>query len=232
MKRGSWTLVVMVGCGEVEPVHWDPLDVAAIEQQLDAPTALLTEAALDELLASPVGDLSIVEALLALGRFPIEQLEGTMPEQPRGLDLDGTQLYVRVACPGPTEVAPDPEFRYGSISLYSERLAAEVLDELTVRGDVYGLVRDCTVGALEVDGAMRVNYDDVADRLAIGFDATVDGRDFDAVVVDDQRVRVLYTDATGGTLTIEQGSPPAFTIRGRDRQVECDQTREPTCGAR
>jgi hypothetical protein len=239
---------VAVGCnGDIEPVTWAPMDIDGLEDDMASPTAPLNADTLAEIQATPIDEIKLIQGLLQVGRLIVETSgEGDMETETRDLDvnLTGTQVYIRIACPGPEGMTPDPDFSFGSLTIYSAGLSQDVIDTWGAQGDMLGILEECIIGPYTLDGRMRMFYDTIRDLLAADFDVdwartgaaghlllpAIDERD--ALDETDVRAQVLFTTADGGTLVLEQNADLGVTeylIRGADQQIVCDSTAVPQC---
>jgi hypothetical protein len=249
MRTAALLLAGLACNGDIEPVTWAPLDIDGLEDDLENPTAPLNEATLAEIQATPIDEITLIKGLLDVGRLIVETSgEGDMETETRDLNvnLSGTQVYIRIACPGPTETVPDPDFSFGSLTIYSAGLSKETLDTWGAQGDMLGVLEECIIGPYTLDGRMRMFYDTIRDLLAADFDLdwsragaaghlmlpAVDERD--ALDATDVRAQVLFTTADGGTLVLEQNADIGLTqylIRGADQEIVCDTNDDPQCPA-
>lgn len=244
----AFALGAMLACnGDIAAVTWSPLDIDGIEDQMANPTAPLTDATVAELLATPADEIRLIQGLLEVGRLIVETSgEGDMEVMTRdlGVDLAGTQVFLRIACPGPTETAPDPDFTFGTLTVYSATLSEETIDTWGAQGDMFGVLDECIIGPYTLDGEMRMYYDVVRDLLGVEFAVdwsrsgasgsftlpAIDERD--ALDDTDVHAQVLFTTMADGTLVVEQDVDLGLTeyrIRGADGEVVCDNTNDPPC---
>jgi hypothetical protein len=233
--------------GDIQAVSWAPLDIDQLEDDMASPTAPLNDAAIAELQATPEDEITVIRGLLQVGRLIVETSgEGDMETETRDLDvnLSGTQVYIRIACPGPEGTTPDSEFRFGSLTFYSPGLSKTTIDTWGAQGDMLGVLEGCIVGQYTLDGEMRMFYDTIRDLLAAEFDIdwaragaaghftlpAIDDRD--AVDDTDVRAQVLFTLESGETLLLESNPDLGLTeylIRGVDGEIVCDQANDPPC---
>ncbi len=250
IARVATTLLcaIAAGCnGDIQAVSWSPLDIDGLEDDMASPTAPLNEATLDELLATPTDEIKLIQGLLAVGRSIVETSgEGDMEVMTRDLDvnLSGTQVYIRIACPGPVELTPDPDFSFGTLTVYSASLSKETIDTWGAQGDMLGILEECIVGEYTLDGQMRMFYDVIRDLMGADFDLewertgaaghlalpAIDERD--ALTEENARAQVLFTTEASGTLVLEQTPDLGLTqyrIRGADGELVCDSADDPPC---
>lgn len=211
---------------------WDPIDVAAIEAELAAPTAGL-DSTLDwlvdnaeSLAATVAAGQSARDAVVAVAAPP-----GTVEVERDTGELSGTAVFVKVACPGPGS-GPDADFAYGHVELESPLLAFDQLADLAVRGDLLLTARACQRGARTFDGVAVGWYGvnrgwlaldgplDVTDDqgvLSVTLRAILDDPwSFVVPILDDQTVSLDVDPASpnqgvlrydGGSLTCTLSSP-------------------------
>jgi hypothetical protein len=240
--------LLVVACnGDTKAITWAPLDIEQLEEDVESPTAALDEANLAELFETPVEEVQLVKGLLGISRLLIDTAgEGDMESITRDLDvnLEGTQVYLRIACTGPIDVIPDPEFRYGSLTVYSAGLSQAVIDTWGAQGDMLGVLEGCVIGRYTLDGRMRMYYDTIRNLLGVDFEiewSREGGSGNFTLPATDQRDpldetagrgRVLFTTEAGETLVIEQNfdlGPTEYIVRGADDEVVCDSAVEPPC---
>ena len=167
------------GCGpEVTLLTWDTIDLDDVEGKLAAPTATVAdlETALEE-----VGDE--LEDLLEMGGSGFDLYEAiddpkeadpTVYESPDN-EGEGTQFYMRVACPGAEGDGPDPDFAFGSVRLDSPTV--QVPDEgesVSIAGPLLLTFDECRVGDTLIVGEVPGDYDDVENRLGLDGELTIE----------------------------------------------------------
>ena len=193
-------LCAATGCGgpDVTLLTWDTIDPEDAEAKLAAPTATVDD--LDSAIAD-IGD-ELAEWLKTLGDAgfnlydAIDDPNETVPtvyDAPED-DGEGTQFYVRIACPGPNGDGPDPDFAFGSIRLDSPIIdVAEAGESMSIAGPIFLTFDDCRAGDALLVGGIPGHYDDVANVLALDGELTVERAEDDKVVRDGPVI--VYQDA-------------------------------------
>ena len=187
------------GCGaEVTLLTWETIDPDDVKGKLAAPTATVDDLnkAIDE-----VGD-ELAEWLKTLGGAgfdlydAIDDPDETAPtvyDAPEA-NGQGTQFYVRIACPGPDGDGPDPDFAFGSIRLDSPTIdVVEAGESMSIAGPIFLTFDDCRAGDALLVGGIPGYYDDVGNVLAMDGELTV------TLVEGDETVRegpvIVYEDS-------------------------------------
>ena len=102
----------------------------------------------------------------------------------------------RVACSGPDGDGPDPDFAFGSVKFDGPTIqygAVEEGESVSVAGPIYLTFDDCRVRDVLMTGGIPGYYDDVANRLGMDGELTID------LVEEDRILRqgpvIIYQDA-------------------------------------
>ncbi len=221
----------LVACGPA-PRTWTPVDAAALQAQLDNPTAERPEPdQIAEELAVVIeagGDLASLPTALE----PVLAEPGAeLPATPEGDVVSGTSAFFEVACPG-TSGVPDPDFASGLVRLEGPFLVEDGTQ--LVLGPVYLTLAGCALGASVVDGEMRAQWLPDDQRLLAegGLEVALS----DAVVAWDA---VLAVDPTGLRLGFEipEGTVSLFFDEDvvqaafADGTATCTRTDPVTCTA-
>jgi hypothetical protein len=228
---------------DFEPVTWKSLDTDIVEDALASPTAPLNEATRQEVLALPGEEIQFVYNLLLVMRAVLEYNEsvGSAPME-TDADLSSTQVYLKVACAGPfddvEDAVPDPDFRYGSMTVYSETLSEETIEQWSAQGNMLAVFDQCVRGDFTYDGRMRTFFNNVRNLLVVVPEIDYVGPDSEGVVTIpaaeelDFRLRLLFTTSLDQTLVLERdlvNETTEFTVRGADGELRCDAAEDPRC---
>ena len=221
-------LWLALGCtGKVELARWTPVDVAAVRADLDTPTASASrfrtwlDGGADELeaLRGTAEVLDGVRRTLA-GR-------GASPEPgPRDTATTGTQVYVRVACPGTTGVVPGPDFAAGQVRVESPALDLEDLQDLLVTGDLRASLETCQVRANTLDGTIPAWFDGAGTTVVTDGRTRAVGPTLDTTfpvrldLAEVWRMRVELPDETHLTVALDPATELA-TVFLADATLSC-----------
>jgi hypothetical protein len=159
-----------------------------------------------------------------------------------GIDLEGTSVFVKLACWGPEVLEPDLSFKQGYIRVDSPGLSEEVVNSLETTGDFLLTFGLCVFPTGTIIGKNPAFYEKDGETLlgTVGFElnSTVynDGKvtDFldERVVIRNGVFSILYRldDATG-TLRVDASVDYAtFVITGKNGAFACTAaTGEPEC---
>src|SRR5204863_6328072 len=113
------SLCAGTGCGpDVGLLTWDTIDLGDVEAKLAAPTATVADlkAGIDKI-GDELGDLEFLGGDGFDLYEVIDDPNETAPTVYESTDdqTTGTQVYMRVACPGPEGDGPHPDFAFGWI---------------------------------------------------------------------------------------------------------------------
>lgn len=234
MRRWGWPLVVALGCTpELEPIHWEAIDMDALREAIARPTADVDEANSNEVGAAIVQHH---EAQRVLAEYLHTVFLGAesgdrQPPYVAPQALDGTSVYLLVSCPGPLSDAHQQPFAHGSMRVDSPTLDAEVLSTLFVRGQLRSSFEDCRIGEHVFDGVARVFID--TEPIELGFVPELEVvrlrtpnepyqlREpmlWDAA----DRVSALFDLRSGETLVLDWSvDEPGLRLRGRNGELIC-----------
>jgi hypothetical protein len=201
---------------------WDTIDPDDVEAKLAAPTATVDDL---ETAIEKIGD-ELAEWLKTLGGTgfnlydaiddPDEKVP-TVYDAPTE-DNEGTQFYVRVACPGPNGDGPDPDFAFGSIRLDSPVLdVAEAGESMSIAGPLFLTFDECRAGEALLVGGIPGYYDDVANVLALDGDLVVERVEENEIVRDGPVL--VYSDPKQTALSwlvVPDRYAVARVVRGSD----------------
>lgn len=184
-KRARWLLVVpmFLGCSSKAVTHrtWHSLSEDELQTRLSAPTADLSLS----LNAERVSDLETrMPALVELGRFlgqvigavsdvtntDYASAEAKLPdveEAPAESDERGwgTNLYLRLACPGVDPLHRVTDFSAGEVRLDSDRIRSLDLRKLMDGGEFLLSFRRCQLGSMNFEAELPGRYTVDAERL-------------------------------------------------------------------
>jgi len=245
-------LLASLACSaEPQPLTWESVDIAAVRRDLETPTAIIDDARLNATLAS----LGVNLYFLWQGIQVIEWFYDAASEsdyEPQMIDvpfnLTGTQVYLKMACPGVGGTSPDPEFGHGEVVVYSPTLTQENVERAAFRGQALAVFEACEGQYLVFEGDARMAYETETQSIALvtamqflrdvdggaDDDLAVVGR-FDAPMLRDGSVvsvSLAQPDDTRLTLAIDLDDPDeAFEIYGVDGVVSCRRTEDgsPPC---
>ncbi len=233
------TVGLAIACTpEVDVPRWEPLDVDALRSAMDNPTAQFADdpelGTLRETLTQPSTAQSVDAATAELREF-LDQ--GELPatgnssgDDDRDTLGSGTSVFLEIACGGPDPDAPDRTFQFGRIRVDSPRLTREVIENLSIEGDLLLSFVQCSVAGLTYDGTAPSSYlrGDVP-QLATSFSlevldqsaGTTESFVRDAIL-EPTRSRFIQPSAGGGTYTLELDTPAGTTtLRAADGVLQC-----------
>lgn len=227
-------------CAKPETVEWTSIDVDALRSELDEPTAPLTEETLDELRSAPKENVLLWLALDSLlDVFPVATTTAAPTPTETSLDLEGTNVYIKFACPGAEQTVPDPDFQYGFLQFYSPTLSEENIEAFAVQGDLYGVAEDCTIGRFDIAGSMRFFISTLPPTRAIVPDLEFEYRGevpsegaLTVPMLEENAIQRTLLFVEEGTLTLENSTDPmdtAFVLHGSTGEHRCDLLMEPAC---
>lgn len=231
--RSGWLFVLVLGCTpELEPIHWEAIDVEALHDAIERPTG-----AVDEATSNEVGQTIVQrhEAQRVLAEYLHTVFVGAKPgeRQPPHVvpqALDGTSVYLLVSCPGPLGGDHQP-FAHGSMRVDSPTLDAEVLSTLFVRGQLRSSFESCRIGEHVFDGVARLFID--TEPIELGF---VPQLEVVRLRTSDEpyelsesmlwdaagRVSALFELRSGATLVLDWSMhDPKLRLRGRNGELSC-----------
>ncbi len=232
-RRGLIGLALMLGCTpELEPIHWDAVDIEALREAIANPTGIVDEASADEVGAAVVQRNEPYRVLSDYlhGVFVGDMSGDEGPVWVLPQALDGTSVYLIVACPGPLG-ADAPPFSRGSVRVDSPTLDAEVVSTFAVQGQLRLSFTACEIADYTFDGVAPAFH--TAEPLALGFVPTLDffrADQPDAVfelhepVLWDasDRISVLFELDSGETLTLDWlAAQVELRLRGRNGELIC-----------
>jgi hypothetical protein len=197
--RAAIVLCLCAGTGcagaEVSYLTWDTIDLDDVQAKLDAPTATVADlkAGIEEI-GDELGDLEILGGEGFNLFEAIDDPNETTPTVYESTDdqTTGTQIYLRLACPGPESTKPDADFAFGSIELVGPTL--QIADEsVAIAGPIYMTFDECRAGGALMTGGIPGYYDDVANRLGWDGELTIELVEADRILR--QGPVILYQDA-------------------------------------
>jgi hypothetical protein len=215
--------------------RWTAVDVGAVEAALASPTAseedvlrwLVTHA--DELGGRIDASTTLVDAVGLVAASP----EADHVERDEG-ELSGTEVYVRVACPGPGR-APDADFEHGLIQIESPLLSLEDIDELGVRGDLLLTAEACRRGESVLDGAVAAWYDAPDQVLVVDGAMALDRPEGELslpllAVLGESWGFVIPVFGATLSMDVDPAAPAAGVLRYEGGQLSCQLQPVVDCG--
>lgn len=186
LSRGLAALLglTILGCSSSALTHrtWDSLSEEELQTRLSSPTADLSsrlttqqvsglEARMPVLLE--IGRLvgHVIGAVTEVTNTDYSDEEARLPEvdEPPAQETGwGTNLYLRVACPGADPAKPRGDFSAGSVRLDSARIRSSDLRELIEGGEFLLSFEACQLGSMRVDARFPGRYTADVARLAGG----------------------------------------------------------------
>ncbi|MEM6988873.1 MAG: hypothetical protein AAF721_00200 [Myxococcota bacterium] len=222
---------------DVELIEWEPLDVDAVRFAVDNPTARFADDpefdALRQALTGPSTAADVDAATSGLRDF-LDQ--GTPPEMDESNEGDeppagsGTSVFLKVACAGPDPNAPDRTFEFGQIRVDSPRLTREVIENLSLEGDLLLSFVRCSVDGVTYDGVAPSSYlagdaPQLATSLVLEVldeaEGTTEPFEREALF-EPMRSRFVQPSAGGGTYTQElDAAAGTASLRAVDGVLQC-----------
>lgn len=248
----SWLLLSLLGCSLPSGgPRWTPVDTEALEADLEEPTASLDSTL--SWLEDHAGRLTLLVATGGTVDQVVRRIaapsESPEVEHATG-ELQGTEVYVRVDCPGLdpdtqallTEEAsadtgaelPGP----GSIQVDSPLLGFDDIDDLGVRGDILLVAEACGHEDRLTHGTLPAWYDAPSQWLALDGSAAVRALPapaldlgLRAILSSEWRFSVPVLDGGTITLTVPAASTDAGTLSYDGGQLACELAPEVRCQA-
>jgi len=196
-----------------QPVRWEPIDVEQLKDDLANPTGEVNPETSKEVAEGLIGNeaalrevLKFIDLIYTLSQDDQGGLTAVVPRE-----LDGTNIFMRIACPGTDPLDPDTTFQQGELRLDSPSFTDEFLETFEVKGDVHMDFTECRIGPFEYEGSVPAHYDSDAAEAAIDLDLDFFDHGLDAggsfhyplFTGLDTGVQLLYTLESGGTLVLE-----------------------------
>lgn len=238
------------GCKGVKPVDWEAVDNECLRERVARPTAELDLPTLDAVLRDiPVKRefirryLDFLELVLDArtdgdtgGTDGVGDSEGMDTDgEGDGTDdgsrfVQGTQVFLEIACPGPGSTEFDQEFRFGHVRVDSKVLTGNIERALILDGNLRFKFVDC-VGpeGFTAVGLAPAHYDFDTSVLGLEFDIEVaqpeTGTTFpvdEAVITDFTNAQMLFELPTG-TISVDLGlTGGTVVVSGRQADASCD----------
>ena len=247
---------VLVTCARPDSISWTELDYQELLRDMENPSGEVTSEAVLEtaekfrdnadaifLLGSilnqmfPAGVEDFAEDGTTLAPDPgapsrlrlpagVVAAEGDVP------NLEGTNVFVKLACWGPDADEPDLSFRYGFIRVDSPGLSEEVIENLGVAGDFLISFRGCEFPDGVLTGVNPGFYDEDESGegiIALRFNTVIaDEGGFTSFIDEPLLIRngvfsVLYRLEDGsGTIRVDVSSDYAtFVVTGTNGAWTC-----------
>jgi hypothetical protein len=221
-------LLLLAGCSpQLEPIRWQGVDIDALREAIANPTGVVDETSANEVADEIVISADAYQAVSSYLHdvFLTEPGEHLAPAWVLPQALDGTSIYLLVACPGDGDAPP---FSAGSIRIDSPTLTAEVVSTFDVRGQLLLSFEGCEIGPATFDGSSRVYRDLELGEFAVEPDIDVAFEDqtitLDRPILWDVggEVHVLYELDSGDTLVLEWASAELeLRLRGVNGSLVC-----------
>lgn len=223
-----------LGCTpELEPIRWDGIDVAGLRQAIASPTGIVDEASADEVAAAIVQRQEpyrvLSDYLHQVFESDVEDAAGPTWVIPQA--LDGTSVYVLVACPGPLGDEAPP-FSQGSMRIDSPTLSADLISTFAIRGQLLLSFSNCMIDDYSFNGVAPAFHDSELRELGVvpQLEVVRDGGGEpsyalrEPILVDAaaERVSALFELDSGDTLALDWSPTQlALRLRGRDGALVC-----------
>lgn len=217
-----------------QPIRFEPLDRDQLDEDLANPTADVDEVTRKEVADQLAADKAAIAAMFEfLGSVLLREIgQGGEPTLQTSRALEGTNVFAKVACPGPDEANPDTSFEFGALRIDSPTFTDEFVDEFDLHGDLWLDHDDCVVGDFEYFGGFASYYD--TQDIEVGLDVNLEfidhaidefPRDIHYPIRGEPGVayQALITLESGKTLVAEfvVGNVP-FGIRGANGVFTCE----------
>lgn len=214
------------------PVEWDALDTEALREQIANPTGEVTDATIDEVTAIVVADLPAyrtITSFLLLGLIQPFSADAA-PAWVFPQALNGTSVYALLACPGEDVNAQDVGFAYGWMRVDSPTLTQALIESRSLGGDLQLSFEACRIGEYTFNGPAPAHFDEDRPDLGVGMQisytaqlAAREGVLDQSLLIDDDGAHVVFTLASGQTLTLEW-SPLTLTLEllGTNGALVCE----------
>lgn len=225
---------LILGCTpELEPIRWDAIDVAELRDAIANPTGTVDEASADEVAAAIVERHEPYRVLADYLHqvFADDDADADDPVWVIPQALDGTSVYVIVACPGPLG-GDAPAFSQGSMRIDSPTLSADLIATFAIRGQLQLSFRNCVIADYSFNGVAPGFHD--GERRDIGVVPRLEVVDElsgesvselrEPILIDaaSGRVSALFELSSSDTLTLEWSATElALRLRGRNGALIC-----------
>ena len=217
--------------------EWEPLDADTVRFTLANPTARFADdpefEMLREALTGPSTAASIDAATAGLREILDQDDPPSMEEPGDGDDGSfgsGTAVFLKIACGGPDPNAPDRTFDFGHIRIDSPRITREVVENLSIEGDLLLSFVECSSEGVTYDGVAPSSYL-AGDAPQLATSLSVDVTDEAAqtterfvrdAIFEPMRSRFVEPSAGGGTYTLELDTlSGTTTLRAADGELQC-----------
>jgi hypothetical protein len=213
------------------PISWDDLDYEEMTEKLNNPTGSVDINSMgqvsNELLAVSAAtnsfDSRVQAALSALGEEP-ERTEGALVGTKHGA-LEGTNVFVKIACPGADLADPSSDFSDGYIRLDSPTLTEESISA----GGILVTFHECVAGEVYLNGECAAYYstDPFTFALDLSLHLIYGELDLDTsaqLSYDDAKLRVALSVNNETTVTVDAdlgASLGTFTVTGTNGTFSC-----------
>ena len=215
------------------PVQWDALNYDELSERINNPTGEVSLASIgevsDELVilnASAMGfNETLTTAVTSLNSEPSSQEGGLVGTRHGG--LDGTNVYLKAACPGADLSNPTTNMSGGFVRIDSPNLSEESLST----GGLLVEFSDCVVGDLFMNGVCIAHYNDDPFSFGLSLDLFVSYQDFELktfaeMIYTNGQFQALVTLNDETTLAVEASFSDGlstFTLSGSNGSFSCAQ---------
>jgi len=226
------TLCLSTGCTPgFSPISWDDLNYDEMTEKLNNPTGMVDvdnmSQVSNEVLAVTAATYSFNDTInVALASLGGEsgRREGGLVGTKHGA-LEGTNIFVKVACPGTDLNDPSYDFSNGYVRLDSPTLSEESITS----GGVLVSFHDCVVGDVYLDGECAAYYSTDPFTFAMDLNLHLTYGDLDLntsaqVMYDDLIFRAAVSLNNETTVTVEADLAAAvgsFTVSGANGTFSC-----------
>jgi hypothetical protein len=228
-RAASILAVALLACTpELEPIRWQGFDADELREAFASPTGVVDEDSANEV-AEAIVELEqpyrVLEAYLRLVFAAAEGGDGAAAIRvPRA--VEGTNVYLLIACPGPAGSEP---FEHGRVRIDSDRLTLAALEQLTIEGQVLLTFEACEIDGWVFEGGGPGHYfAETAELLAtptLTAERLADGALFEVVepiFYGSDQASALFTLGSGETLTLDWFTDvDELRLRGRNGALLC-----------
>jgi len=240
-------LCVLAGCtGDYEAVSWEPVDVEIIRTSIEVPTGLVGPDTVESVIAFAQTIGQFIEAVnyglqATSPGAPAGTVEGELAVMSGALST-GTNVYLKISCPGGDSEHPVVDFSSGHIRVDSSSLTAPEgeFGLPTLNLDGHGLLRfvECDLNAIVFSGTcpffldtedssivLRMALSAVSGEVtsAVALDLFVDESGIAFSFVDDigENVTVTYAETDEGLVLAVTGINGAYSCLVGNEGIVC-----------
>lgn len=253
----SFPLIVALAClscapDTYAPPNWTPIDLAALEAEMSAPTGTLdTEAAgsiLDDLIGDPARNSILGFASAFISRDGAQEEEENGAQTGEGSEVFATQqgpleaaaaAWIRLSCPGPNLESPLKDFSAGFVQLDGNSIEFDDTSGLSGFGDILLQFADCQLGDSIYAGLApgAVDPENNAGGLRLNLMVTTDGNttplSLNILVLDNvPRFEMNVPDLGSYTIgLLSNVEPLTFEVHAKNGVFSCVLTDQLRCTA-